>query len=82
MPEITSFNRVLKTNPVKDPSPALIAFAVSFPAMSSPVMAPAMGPIMIPNGGKKKKPAMIPAKLPMIPQRLAPNFLLPKTGMI
>ena len=82
IPEAISFNTVPAINPTKEPNPDLSAAPESFPAVNSPTTAPTNGQIIMPNGGKNKKPAKRPITLPQTPRLLPPNFFVPHTGII
>ena len=76
-PEAINFSNVPTTKPKNDPKADLKAFFVSELPLISPRKAPANGPMIIPNGGKKNKPTTKPMVLPQTPLLVPPNFLVP-----
>lgn len=60
--------------------PAFNASEFDLPASSSPVIAPIIIPKIIPNGGKKIIPMIIPANDPQTPYFETPNAFEPMEG--
>ena len=68
--------------PKKAPNAALKACFLSVLLKTiSPIRAPKNAPINIPNGIGENKPIMSPTTVPIAPERLPPNFLVPIAGI-
>ncbi len=77
-----SFSPIPKRNPINAPNPDFKEVSKSlFSIKSSAAMAPIIGPIIIPIGGKKNNPTKIPTILPRIPALLPPIFLVLHMGI-
>ena len=75
------FMPLVNRNPTKEPIPDLIANVNFCPSISSPIMAPRKGHIIIeiPPNGEKMIPTTMPIKQPLIPAFVPPNFLVLQT---
>ena len=78
--EAASFRKVPVKKPKKEPQAALKAFFAVLLLIISPKKAPAKGPIIMPNGGKRNKPKINPMVLPQTPTFDPPYRLVPYTG--
>ena len=68
--------------PRNEPKAALSALSISLRWIISPISAPKKGPIIIPKGIGDNKPTTRPIVVPIIPDRLPPNRLVPSAGII
>lgn len=74
--EATILSKVPPKKPITAPVPEWTASLIFFPTISSPIKAPAKGPIINPQG-TKKTPVTAPIKAPIKPNFEAPNFFEP-----
>ena len=77
-----NFKKVPVTKPKKEPKAAFKAVLESALLDNSPKYAPTKGPIIIPNGIGAISPIIKPSVVPIIPDLLPPNLLVPIAGMM
>lgn len=81
MPDAINFKMTPNIIPINTPQPAFKALSLCLPISISPTTAPMKAPIIIPKGGAKRIPSIIPIIAPQKPNFEAPYFLAPAAGI-